>query len=201
MPARGRAAQPGWWTPRHQPPGCAPGPEHDSDPHNANQQHRKDQVDETSTAPRQAPHRDHGTGLRRPGSQCGRHPRGPCRDPPGSCHGRSSPAGFAVPAAGPMLTMPLTPGRPAQNRHIPPRRRAGGHVRSGPTRGGGPLAASIAIASGRYPHGPASRPARQIEQPYCTASRPSAVAGPQQDITHKKTQRRTVMYGSNFTNG
>ena len=38
MPARGQAAQPGWWAadaPRHQPPGCAPGPEQDSGPHHA----------------------------------------------------------------------------------------------------------------------------------------------------------------------
>jgi len=55
-----------------------------------------------------APHRDHGTGLRWPAGRRLRRPGGPGRDPPGSRHGRSCPAGLAVHAAGPMLTMALT---------------------------------------------------------------------------------------------
>jgi hypothetical protein len=119
------------------------------------QQQRKAQTDEPSTSPRQAHYLDHGTGLRRPGSQCGRYPRGPCRDPPGSCHVRSDPGGFAEPSAGSLLTMPLAPGRPAQNRYTPPRRRAGSHARGGPRRATVSWPARIAIASGRYPHSPA----------------------------------------------
>ena len=119
------------------------------------QRQRKAQTDEPSTSPRQAHHRDHGTGLQRPGRQCGRYPRGPCRDPPGSCHVRSYPGGFAERSAGSLLTMPLAPGRPAQNRYTPPRRRAGSRARSGPRRATVRWLARVAIASGGYPHSPA----------------------------------------------